>query len=288
MSVQAMAWVLDHSPTEGGDRLVLLSIANHAGRTPVRSVDGITAWEAWPGLQTIGREAGLSRRQSVKDALGRLERGGHLQRIVNAAPDDRLRRDRRPNLYRIVIDAGTRTELASRAHGSTPTELPSRAHGGTRTEGPFDEPPRSNGGTLSARTGARGPSPEPSLNPDGYISSDDCHARELAERAAVDALHVLTARDIERTPDADESSSLAARVIAHRDELIELALRHPSQSSVWLADCVELADCVDPARNRSAADLAGRTPPSEAELAAMRRHTAAARAALRGLTVVES
>lgn len=255
MSVQAMAWVLDHSPTEGGDRLVLLSIANHAGRTPVKGSDGVLAYEAWPGLTTIGREAGLSRRQSVKDALRRLEDGGHLQRLVNAAPDHRLRRDRRPNLYRIVVDGGTRTESPQPVHGGSPGEPASAAHGGTLDGGPFDEPACSNGGTLSARTGAREPSPKPSLNPDAYLSSARVHASGLAERVGV-ALQIVAARDVERNPDADESSSLAARTIAHREELLSLAESHPSMDAAALADALAFAECVDPSREPTGAHLA--------------------------------
>ena len=249
-----MAWVLDHSPTEGGDRLVLLSIANHAGKTPVRGSDGLSAWEAWPGLTTIGSEAGLSRRQSVKDALRRLEQAGHLQRIVNGAPDGRLRRDRRPNLYRIVIDGGTRTEPPSRGCGGTPTEPASARHGGTRDEGPFDEPASLHGGTLSARTGAREPSPKPSLNPADAETFVEVHSRAAVRRAA-DAVRLLAARDVERNPDADPSSSLAARESAHRWELTRLAQAHPQLDAVALADALTLAESVDPARRRSDAHL---------------------------------
>lgn len=101
MSVQALGWVFDHSLATGSDRLVLLSIANHAGQSPV---DG--AWEAWPGVQTMAREAGVSRTKTVRDALGRLEAAGAVERIVNGAPDERIRRDRRPNLYRVLLDNG--------------------------------------------------------------------------------------------------------------------------------------------------------------------------------------
>lgn len=101
MSVQAMGWVLDHSPTTGSDRLVLVSIANHAGQSPT---DG--AWEAWPGTALVQREARLARARTVTEALGRLVAEGHLERIINGAPDERLRRDKRPNLYRILLANG--------------------------------------------------------------------------------------------------------------------------------------------------------------------------------------
>jgi DNA-binding Lrp family transcriptional regulator len=70
MSVQAMSWVFDHSPTTLGARLVLLSLANHA------SSDG---GEIWPSQATIAQEARLSERQ-VRRCLKELEAGGHIVR----------------------------------------------------------------------------------------------------------------------------------------------------------------------------------------------------------------
>lgn len=101
MSVQAISWVLDHSPAEGTERLVLLSLANHAGASPV---DG--AWESYPGIETIRKEANLRRERTVQEVLARLAADGHIERIVNGAPDKRIRANRRPNLYRIVVARG--------------------------------------------------------------------------------------------------------------------------------------------------------------------------------------
>jgi len=96
-----MGWVLDHSPAKGSERLVLLSIANHAGKSPMGD-----AWEAWPGIDTIQREARLDRRRTAQEALARCVDNGHLERVMNGAPDDRIRGDRRPNLYRILLTNG--------------------------------------------------------------------------------------------------------------------------------------------------------------------------------------
>lgn len=101
MSVQALGWVFDHSPTTGSDRLVLLSLANHAGDTA--NGDG---YEAYPSNETIGREAGLTREQTVKDAINRLIADGAITRVINGAPDERMRRDRRTNLCTILLDHG--------------------------------------------------------------------------------------------------------------------------------------------------------------------------------------
>lgn len=95
MSIQAVAWVLEFSEAQGNDRLVLLSIANHAGKNPH---DG--AWEAWPGLDTIAHESRMSRR-TVHASLRPLVDGGDLSIVRNGAPDERVRKDRRTNLYRI-------------------------------------------------------------------------------------------------------------------------------------------------------------------------------------------
>lgn len=75
MSVQAMAWVLNESPVRGGERLVLLSLANQArgDRHPFR---------AWPSVATIAREARMSER-GVRQALERLRTAGAIRRCVD-------------------------------------------------------------------------------------------------------------------------------------------------------------------------------------------------------------
>jgi len=68
MSWQAVTWVLEHSQSTLGSRLVLLSIASHANREGV---------ESWPAVDTIAIEARLSRRQ-VQCCLLRLKQSGEL------------------------------------------------------------------------------------------------------------------------------------------------------------------------------------------------------------------
>jgi len=65
VSIQAVAWVFDESPATGGERLVLLALANHYSR------DGI----CFVSYETIGREARMSKRAAI-DAVGRLELAG--------------------------------------------------------------------------------------------------------------------------------------------------------------------------------------------------------------------
>lgn len=148
MSVQALSWVLDHSPAKGSDRLVLVSIANHAGKSPV---DG--AWEAWPGVALIQREAGLDRTRTVQDALSRLVAAGALERRINAAPDLRIPGDRRPNLYRILTTNGVPCGDTRCAWCGVPPDAGRGA--ASRRDGVADD----------GATGCRDTAPEPVLQP---------------------------------------------------------------------------------------------------------------------------
>jgi hypothetical protein len=151
VSVQAMAWVLEHSDAKGTDRLVLLSLANHAGKEPVNG-----AWEAWPGVATIAREAGLDRPRTVQESLARLVAAGALERVVNGAPDRRIRPDRRPNLYRINGVTPSDTPVSG---GGVRGDVPAHPDSGSRGDAS-----QQNGVTPHDRTGCRQASPKPSVN----------------------------------------------------------------------------------------------------------------------------
>lgn len=143
MTVQALAWVLEReATTSGSDRLVLLSLANHAN----------DQHEAWPAIETIQREAAIKRRQTVKDALGRLTEHGLIARKVNGCPDNRVPADRRANLYRLAVDGAA---LPTGPEWITAT--------GARETSPRGHGKRADGGTESVATGARETSPEPLL-----------------------------------------------------------------------------------------------------------------------------
>ena len=127
MSIQAVGWVLSHEhETKGSERLVLLSIANHAD----------DQWESWPSLDTIAAESNVHT-QSVRTALRRLVERGVIERVVNGGGTHRTRADRRPNLYRIVRERGEQI---------TP-------------------PVEQRGGSESLTTGGANHSPEPSVEP---------------------------------------------------------------------------------------------------------------------------
>lgn len=91
MSIQAVAWVLEQSETKGLQRLVMISLANHADENG----------ECWPSHQRIAGEAASSVQQ-IRRVLAALEESGVIERLTNAAPDARMRPDRRTNLYRLV------------------------------------------------------------------------------------------------------------------------------------------------------------------------------------------
>lgn len=74
MSIQAMGWVLEHSQSEGSDRLVLLAIANHANSSGEL---------AYPSAAMLAAEARVDRRTVFRcihrlSAIGELDvaRGG--------------------------------------------------------------------------------------------------------------------------------------------------------------------------------------------------------------------
>jgi hypothetical protein len=69
LSVQAIAWVLDHSKSKLADRLVLLAIANHCDRY---------GRDAWPLQTTIAAEAYVSTREVVR-AIQKLDESGELR-----------------------------------------------------------------------------------------------------------------------------------------------------------------------------------------------------------------
>jgi hypothetical protein len=68
MSIQAVAWVLEHSEATLADRLVLIAIANHADAR---------GWNAYPAVPLIAREARVDR-ATVFRALEALETLGEL------------------------------------------------------------------------------------------------------------------------------------------------------------------------------------------------------------------
>lgn len=83
MSIQAVAWVLDHSQATLADRLVLIAIASHADAR---------GWNAWPSVPLIAREARVGESTAYR-SIAALEELGELTI---------QRRPGRPNRYAIT------------------------------------------------------------------------------------------------------------------------------------------------------------------------------------------
>lgn len=94
MSIQAVGWVLDSSTTKGAHRLVMIALANHADERG----------QCWPSIKRIADEANITE-DHAKRVLRDLEAEHHIAKKINAAPDERMRTDRRPNLYSL-LDGG--------------------------------------------------------------------------------------------------------------------------------------------------------------------------------------
>ena len=107
MSIQAVGAVLniDADQLNGPPRFVLLVLSDHAGRR-----DGSEYLECWPSVARVAAQSALNE-QTVRRAIRWLVEEGWIFREVNAAPDDRIPQNKRPNLYRL----GPWSEGSSRA-----------------------------------------------------------------------------------------------------------------------------------------------------------------------------
>lgn len=162
MSVQALSWVFSLGPDVGGtDRLVLLSLANHAD----------DLGECWPGVARIAGEAGVSER-TVRRSIQNLVEAGVLE-VERQGSGARAagRADRATNLYRL------------RSRGANVS--PRTGHGVTRV---------TERGDTRDRHGVTRVSPESSLNrqrtardepSNVYGREDEHHARSQSR-----ALHL--------------------------------------------------------------------------------------------------
>lgn len=230
MSIQAVAWVLGDRkknlpahPSTGSARLVMVSLANHAN----------DAWEAWPAVESIAWEAGLSVRRT-HDALRKCEAEGWITREFNAAPDERIPVDKRPNLYRLVGGVDTSSIPADERGGHFGTS-------GVDTSsdaGWTDRPPK--------------PSVEPSLN---LSLSLDKRVQE--------AFDLLVERDVKKgSAFSDLISARAYRATCKktREEdgtlglLNDLAGDNPDWPVEALADAIEFDEDEETVRNRLRCD----------------------------------
>ena len=222
-----MAWVLEHeATTTGTDRLVLLALANHANDNG----------EAWPSIDTIAREAGVQRRQTVKDALARLVAAGLIERKINGAPDHRLRADRRPNLYRLTGARLTAPRGGTGAREASPGDEPT----GARFTASRGHASRSNGGTGNEPLTVTEPSSEPP--PPTRSNNTDCTPADPAAPVVVDQPTTLRAIRLVAEAQAERGAKTNPTGFAH-------------------AAKARMANPEDPDRQRIDSELAaGRSP----------------------------
>lgn len=144
MSVHVMEWVLEHSTVEHrGDLLVLIVLASHAHD------DGR---HAWPAVEKIAAKARLTRR-GAQLALRRLEDAGAIERIGRQAKG--------VTDYRVVMD-GEPEAKSVRGEVSSLHETPTGEASSPRSE--FAGEVSDARGRSESHRGAKGSSPEPSVN----------------------------------------------------------------------------------------------------------------------------
>lgn len=153
MSVQAIAWVLEHSKSKGTARCVLLSIANHVGANG----------EGWCYVATIRREANCSL-NSYRKALQWATEAGELERGIRAGHNTHRRGDEQPNLYRFpLLDRPPKTDPLET---TTPQEHDPRGSGGSLPH----RPPKKRGVATPQVLGGQSRPSEPSVKPEPLVA----------------------------------------------------------------------------------------------------------------------
>ncbi len=114
-----MSWVLNHSPTKGTEKIVLLGLANHA------DADGNNAY---PSVARLATYANVTER-AVQMALRELEKSGHIVRQFQAGGSAKQRADRRPNLYSVITNNGVKYATSRSENGVKPTAERGEVHG---------------------------------------------------------------------------------------------------------------------------------------------------------------
>lgn len=136
MSIQVVAWVLEESDAEGGARLVLLALANHAHSDFTK---------AFPSVRTIAHEARMSTR-SAQYNLRRLEADGRILRTGVTRSGT--------TIYQIVKEPGP--EGGANLAGVQPT-----APGGAQPASPEPSDEPSGGDPSGLPSGGQAAEPEP-------------------------------------------------------------------------------------------------------------------------------
>lgn len=154
MSVQALAWVLEHSTSKATHRCVLMAIANH--------VDATTG-EGWAYIDQLLAEANCSE-DSYRRAVDALAAAGELEVDVRGGGSARMRDAYRPNLFRMPGYRATldQSKLDRYRRDARPARPPQSA--GDRPSQPAGVRP-SQPADLGPPQSAGVPIEEPSLDP---------------------------------------------------------------------------------------------------------------------------
>lgn len=216
MSIQAMVWVLDNSPTVGTERLVLLSLANHA------HADGT---HAFPTVSTVAREARCSKR-SAQYALTALETGGAISREgvgPNGATNWRVNMTAIAAAYKVaehVLTTRRKTRGEARGEGGATVAPPSS---GATSGSPGAQQLRS-GGATSPRAGLSRQEPS-------GLTPRSPSARRLREAAAAGA------------PQPPQAGELPARPQRPTGQRRRDTARYEEALAEWLAKAAAWAPC---------------------------------------------
>lgn len=237
MSAQAFSWVCQHSDAQGTERLVLLVLANYAGDLIAQGDEAY--FECWPGVARIAEDARVDSTRTVQNALSRLAKSGQIERVINGAPDERMRSDRRPNLYRIH----TRPRPLRRQIGQRFAANEIARHPALRNRPPVDnsgngvsshDRPTSRRGVVSRRDG---------------VSSDDATGCRLATpKPLVEPLEeprfLRDARATVAEPAVENPEAQAADGQAVAEHSHPLAQRAATAAERSARDAAELAEPV--------------------------------------------
>ncbi len=146
MSLKALSWAMSTTIPRYAERLVLIVLAEHASGD---------SHETWPGIELIAREANLSDK-TTRNALRSLVASGHIERVVNGAPQPKgvsTNRGRR-NLYRVNV-------------GWDESAPPTSGPGWDNPGSPGWDNPGSSGGQYRDETGDGTYISEPEEEPEG-------------------------------------------------------------------------------------------------------------------------
>lgn len=243
MSTQAVTYVLANAPgVRLGERVLLIAIAHHAGREPVRGWDGRQAFEAWPRVALLAEETGLHP-STVREYAGALEKRGLLERVVNGAPVKGRGGDprRRANLYRILVTGAGKPAPHSALEGAGDPgarvapmgdAVPGTVMGAGIPEGVA---------SMGAGKHALWVPGNPDMNNKGTTMSrgfTDTHARDdenADDPRAHAAVRLLAEIDTREHPDWSWSQRLEHHTCEHLPALVDLAGRYPAMTPADLA-----------------------------------------------------